>query len=114
MAVNYYLKRLIVETIANNINEVIIGFDNTPPTSSDGSAGRPAITLTPTVKILDNSSILVEANIPVTEKFDETLKEVYIQMKDTTGFTPVSRHVFRPVLKDDFTEMKIQILYEVS
>jgi hypothetical protein len=56
----------------------------------------------------------VEAEIPITEKFDETLKEVYIQMKDSTGFTPVSRHVFRPVVKDDNTEMKIQILYEVS
>ena len=43
------LKRLMIETIANNINEMVIGFDGTPATSSDGTAGRPAITLTPSV-----------------------------------------------------------------
>ena len=114
MAVNDYLKRLLIETISNNINEVVVGFDGTPSTSSDGSSGRPAITVTPTVKILDNSSILIEAEIPTTETFDDTLKEAYVQFKDTSGFTPISRHVFRPVSKTSDTEMKIQILYEVS
>lgn len=40
------LKRLMVETIADNINEMVIGFDGTPATSSDGAAGRPAVTVT--------------------------------------------------------------------
>lgn len=114
MAVNDYLKRLLIETISNNINEVVVGFDATPPTSADGSAGRPAITLTPTVKILDNSTILIEVVIPTTEIFEDTLKEVYIQFKDSNGFTPISRHVFRPVTKTSDVEMKIQILYEVN
>lgn len=34
------LKRLMIDTIASNINEVVLGFDGTPSTSSDGSAGR--------------------------------------------------------------------------
>ena len=45
MAINDYLKRLMIETISNNINELTLGFDGTPPTSSDGSAGRPRVAL---------------------------------------------------------------------
>ena len=104
MAVNDYLKRLLVETIANNINEVKVGFDGTPATSSDGSPGKPApVTLTPTVKILDSNSLLVEATLPTTESYDET-----------SGFTPVSRHVFAPILKTTENEIKIQLLIEVK
>jgi len=114
MPVNDHLKQLMVETIADNINELTLGFDGTPSTSSDGSAGRPALTLSPTVKVIDNSTLLVEADIPTTYAFDESLKEVYIQMRTSTGFTPVSRHVFRPILKTDTNEMKIQLLIEVK
>ena len=115
MAVNDYLKRLLVETIANNINEVKVGFDGTPATSSDGSPGKPApVTLTPTVKILDSNSLLVEATLPTTESYDETIKEVYVQMRDTNGFTPVSRHVFAPILKTTENKIKIQLLIEVK
>ena len=49
MTASDHLKRLLLDTIADNINEVIVGFDGTPATSSDGAAGRPALTLTPTV-----------------------------------------------------------------
>lgn len=114
MAVNDYLKRLMIETISNNINELTLGFDGTPPTSSDGSAGRPIITLKPTVRILDNSSLLVEATLPSTIAYDETIKEVYIQMKDSSGFTPIARHVFAPIVKTTSNEVKIQVLIEVK
>ena len=53
MSANDHLKRLMIETIADNINEMVIGFDSTPATSSDGAAGRPAVTITPTVRIMD-------------------------------------------------------------
>ena len=43
MPANDHLKRLMIETIADNINEMVIGFDSTPATSSDGAAGRPAV-----------------------------------------------------------------------
>jgi len=114
MPVNDYLKRLLIETISNNVNELVLGFDGTPATSSDGSPGRPALTVTPTVRILDTNTLLVEADIPTTQAFDETLKEVYIQMKTSSGFTPISRHVFRPIAKTSNNEMKIQIIIEVK
>lgn len=114
MAGNDHLKRLLIETIANNINEITFGFDGTPATSSDGSAGRPALTLTPTVKIMDNSTLLIEADIPTTYSYVESLKEVYIQMRNTNEFTPIARYTFRPIMKTNGNEVKVQILLEVK
>lgn len=114
MSANDHLKRLMIETIADNINEMVIGFDSTPATSSDGAAGRPAITITPTVRIMDNSTLLVEGTLPISESFNETLKEVYIQFKTSTGFTPISRHVFRPIQKTSTNEIIFQLVVEVK
>ena len=63
-------------TLADNINEVILGFDGTPATSDDGSAGRPAITLVPSVTIVDETSLLVEATLPYTESFTDKIRGV--------------------------------------
>tara|TARA_R100001015_G_scaffold18835_1_gene13135 strand:- start:2410 stop:2724 length:315 start_codon:yes stop_codon:yes gene_type:complete len=104
----------MIETIANNINEMVIGFDGTPATSTDGAAGRPAITVTPTIRILDNSTLLVEGNIPSSESFDDTLKEVFIQLRGTNDFTPITRHVFRPIKKTNSNEVNLQFIIEVK
>ena len=77
MVANDHLKRLVIETIADNINEMVIGFDSPPATPSDGAAGRPAVTITPTVRIMDNSTLLVEGKLSTSDSFNETLKEVY-------------------------------------
>tara|TARA_B100001250_G_scaffold332628_1_gene298084 strand:+ start:294 stop:638 length:345 start_codon:yes stop_codon:yes gene_type:complete len=114
MTANDHLKRLLIETIANNINEITFGFDGTPATSSDGSAGRPALTLTPTVKIMDNSTLMIETTLTAEQQFDDTLKEVYIQMRNTNDFIPIARHTFRPIMKTDNNEIKVQILLEVQ
>ena len=114
MPASDHLKRLMIETIADNINEMTIGFDGTPATSSDGSAGRPAVTLTPSVKILDNSTLLVEGTLTTANTFDESLKEVYVQLRGATGFTPITRHVFRPINKTDTNEVIIQLIVEVK
>ena len=114
MPANDHLKRLMIETIANNINEMVIGFDGTPATSTDGAAGRPAITGTPTIRILDNSTLLVEGNIPSSESFDDTLKEVFIQLRGTNDFTPITRHVFRPIKKTNSNEVNLQFIIEVK
>ena len=114
MSANDHLKRLLVETIADNINEMIIGYDSPPATASDGAAGRPAVTITPTVRIMDNSTILIEGSLPVSEAFNETLKEVYVQFKTSTGFTPISRHVFRPIKKTSTNEVIFQLVVEVK
>ncbi len=112
--VSDYIKRLLLDTLASNINEVILGFDGTPATSDDGSAGRPAITLTPTVTIVDDTSLLVEATLPYTESFTDKIREVYIQFRDTTEFTPVARYTINPVTKNNSNELLIQIAIEVA
>ena len=114
MPASDHLKRLMVETIASNINEMVIGFDGTPATSSDGAAGRPATTITPTVTILDNATLLVEGTLTTATSYDETLKEVYVQLRGTTGFTPITRHVFRPIQKSSNNEITLQIIIEVN
>ena len=112
--VSDYIKRLLLDTLASNINEVILGFDGTPATSDDGSAGRPAITLTPTVTIVDETSLLVEATLPYTESFTDKIREVYIQFRDTAEFTPVARYTINPVTKSNSNELLIQIAIEVA
>ena len=112
--VSDYIKRLLLDTLASNINEVILGFDGTPATSDDGSAGRPAITLVPSVTIVDETSLLVEATLPYTESFTDKIREVYIQFRDTTEFTPVARYTINPVTKNNSNELVIQIAIEVA
>mgnify|MGYP003118321800 CR=1 FL=1 len=70
MPISDHIKRTLLDTLVSNINEMVIGFDGTPSTSSDGAAGRPAITVNPTVRVVDDSTILVEGFIPATESFD--------------------------------------------
>ena len=113
MPITNNLRRLMLQTIVNNINELTIGFDGTPATPQDGSAGRPALTVVPTVTIIDENSILLEANIPIDNSFDETIKEVYIQYRGTSDFTPIARFNTRPIVKNASNEIHIQIILEV-
>ncbi len=114
MPVSDYIRRLLLETLADNINEVILGFDGTPATSDDGSAGRPAITLVPTVTIVDDTSLLIEATLPYTESFNDNIREVYVQFRDTAEFTPVARYTINPINKSNSNELRIQIAIEVA
>jgi len=113
MPVSDHMRRLLLDTIAANINEMVIGFDGTPSTNSDGAAGRPAIVLNPSVRVIDDSTLLVEALIPATEAFDDTIKEVYIQFRGTS-FIPVARHTIVPIRKTTTNEVRIQLLIEVK
>ena len=114
MPVSSHLHRLLIKTIADNINEVIVGFDGTPATPSDGAAGRPAITLTPTVTIIDDNSLLIEALLPIDESFNDAIKEVYIQYRGATDYTPVARFTTRPITKTSGNEIQLQIIIEVA
>ena len=113
MPASDYVKRLMLDTIASNINEMILGFDGTPATASDGAAGRPAVTITPTVTVIDDSTLMVEGTLGTEHSFSEPLKEVFIQLRGTNDFVPVSRHVISPVTKTSGNEVKIQLLIEV-
>jgi len=114
MPVSNHLRRLLLQTIADNINEVIIGFDGTPATSDDGSAGRPAVSLTPTVTIIDDTALLVEVKLDTTNTFTDKIREVYIQYRDTSDFTPVARYTTKPIIKSNTNELQIEIIIEVA
>ena len=114
MPLSNRIKRILLQTIADNINEVIVGFDGTPATSDDGSAGRPAVTLAPKITIIDDNSLLVEAKLERSNSFSENIKEVYIQFRDSGSFTPVARYNTKEFLKDENNEVKIEILIEVA
>ena len=113
MPVSDRLKRMLLETIESNIDEMVIGFDGTPSTSQDGAAGRPAIVITPTVRITSHSTILVEGFIPATESFTDTLKEVFVQLRGTNPI-PIARHTIAPIFKTTGNEMRIQVIIEVK
>ena len=114
MPISDFMRRLLLDTLASNINEVIFGFDGTPATTDDGSAGRPAVTLTPTITVVDDTSLLVEAELPYDTTFADQIKEVYIQFRDTNDFTPVARYTIAPITKSSANELKIQIAIEVA
>ena len=114
MPVSNHLRRLLLQTIADTINEVVIGFDGAPATSEDGSAGRPAVSLTPTVTIIDDTALLVEVKLDTTNTFTDKIREVYIQYRDTSDFTPVARYTTKPIMKSNTNELHIEILIEVA
>ena len=114
MPVSNHLRRLLLQTIADTINEVVIGFDGTPATSDDGAAGRPAVSLTPTVTIIDDTALLVEATLDTTNTFTDKIREVYIQYRGTSDFTPVARYTTKPITKSNTNELHIEILIEVA
>jgi hypothetical protein len=114
MPVSNHLRRLLLQTIADTINEVVIGFDGTPATSEDGSAGRPAVSLTPTVTIIDDTALLVEVSLNEDFAFTDKIREVYIQYRDTSDFTPVARYTTKPIMKSNSNELHIEILIEVA
>ena len=114
MPVSNHIRRLLLKTIADNINQVTLGFDGTPATTSDGAAGRPAVTLTPTVTIMDDTTLLIEAKLPNDETYTEPIKEVYVQYQGASDFTPVARYTTRPITKTTSNELLIQIMIEVA
>ena len=115
MAISSKIKFDLISQIATSINTLVLGFDGTPATNDDGGAGRPAITLVPNVSIVDESTILVEASLPITESFNDTIKEVVLLNRNiVTGvFSAVARYNTRPIIKTSQNEIKIEVSIEV-
>jgi len=115
MAISNHIKSNLLTTIQNSINSLVLGFDGTPATNDDGGAGRPAITLTHIITQIDETTLLIEASLPISESFTDTIKEVVLLNKDlTTGvYTPVARYNTKPLIKTSQNEVKIEISIEV-
>ena len=107
-------RRIIVETLANNINELVLCFDPSMATIDDTAAGRPVVKLTPTVTVVNEGSVLIQAKLGSQYTFDDTLKEVVVQHKATDGtYTPIARFNSPPIVKTDENEFEIHIMMEV-
>jgi len=109
--------RFLIDTLKDRINQVVFGFDGTLATSEDGGAGRPAYVATPTVRVIDDHSILVEAVIPVTSAFTVPLKEVCVQYQnpnDATDTTVLFRYTYRSVTKTQNNELRFATIIEVN
>lgn len=113
MAISNFIKKSLISSIMSQITSVVLGFDGTPATNDDGSAGRPAITLTPIVTQIDETTILIEASLPISEAFTDTIKEVVVMTQTSTGFSALARYNTRPIVKTTQNEVKIEISIEV-
>ena len=107
-------RRLLIEHLADNINELVLGFDGSLASINDAGAGRPVVKLTPTVSVLSEGSILIQAKVGQQYAFDDTLKEVVVQHKAADGtYTPIARFNCPKILKTDTNEFEIHIVMEV-
>ena len=109
--------RYMIDMLKSRINEVVFGFDGSVATQDDGGIGRPAITVTPKVRILDDHSILVEAELSLDTEFTQPLKEVVIQYKnpaDPTDTTSFFRYTYDSLNKTNNNELHFSTIIEVN
>jgi hypothetical protein len=109
------VKRRLVENLAGLVNELHIGSDGTVASSEDGGA-RTIARVSPTVTIIDDSSILVEGSFNTSHVYSSPIKEVYLQYKDpTTGeFVPVYRADINPLTKNAQNEVRFSFIMELD
>ena len=109
------IKRRLVEHLSGLVNELHIGSDGTVASVDDGGS-RTLATVTPTVRILDDNSLLIEGTFDSSHIYSTNIKEVYIQYRDaTTGeFIPVYRTALNPFIKDAQSEVKFSFILEVE
>ena len=109
------IKRRLVEPLATLVNELHIGSDGTAASADDGGA-RTLASITPTVRIIDDTSILVEGSFTVNHVFSDSVQEVYLQYKDpSTGeFIPVYRADIQPFTKNAQNEVLFSFILELD
>jgi len=116
MPVLNHTRRFLVDQLAAKINELVIGSDGTQATADDGGA-RALARIVPTVRVLDDQTILVEGRFDTTYNFPKAdVQEVVLQYKDasTDEFIPLYRTDIRAITKSDQNEIRFSFLIEVS
>jgi hypothetical protein len=116
MPVLNHAKRFLVEQLAAKINQMVIGSDGTQATADDGGA-RTLAKIVPTVRVLDDQTILVEGRFGPEHAFDKAqVQEVLLQHKDPTSnsFIPIYRTDIRAITKSAQNEMRITLIVEVN
>mgnify|MGYP003628194228 CR=1 FL=1 len=116
MPVLNHARRFLVDQLAAKINQLVIGSDGTQASADDGGA-RALARIVPTVRVLDDQTILVEGRLGTTYDFPKTdVQEVVLQHKDaSTGeFIPIYRTDIRAITKSTQNEIQFSFLIEVS
>ena len=109
--------RYMIDTLKSRINEVVFGFGGTLATQDDTGAVQPAIVVTPTVRVVDDHTLSVEAKLPLTSNFNIPLKEVVIQYKnptDVTDITALARYTYDSITKTNNNEIIFSAIIEVN
>mgnify|MGYP003627825276 FL=1 len=109
------IKRRLIENLAGLVNELHIGSDGTVASSDDGGA-RTLARVSPTVTIIDDSSILVEGTFNTSHVYSSPIKEIYLQYKDpsTSEFVPVYRADINGFSKTAQNEVRFSFILELD
>jgi len=111
------VNRYMIDTLKARINQVVFGFGGTLATQDDTGAAQPAITVVPTVRVLDDHTLSVEAKVPLSSAFSAPFKEVVIQYKnpdDATDTTALARYTYDSIAKTNDNEIVFSAIIEVN
>ena len=109
--------RYLIDTLKNRINEVVFGFDGTIATQQDGGIGKPAVVVTPSTRIIDDNTLVVEAKLALDTTFTLPLREVVIRYKnpaDSTDTTDFMRYTYNAIEKNSNNEIEFYAAIEVT
>ena len=109
------IKRRLVEQLSTLVNELHIGSDGTIASVDDGGV-RSLATVTPTLTVLDDTSLLIEGTFDASHIYASDIQEVYLQYRDaTTGeFVPVYRTAIPAFTKNGQNEIQFSFVLEVE
>ena len=116
MPILNHARRFLVDQLAAKINQMVIGSDGTQATADDGGA-RTLAKITPTVRVIDDQTILVEGRFGTTYAFNAAdIQEVVLQHRDvaTGQFIPIYRTDINNITKTTQNELRITLLIEVN
>lgn len=109
--------RFVIDALKDRINQVVFGFGGTIATQDDGGAAQPAISVIPTVRVLDDYSLSIEAKVPLSQSFSKPFKEVVLQYKnpnDATDTTAIARYTYDAIDKNSNNEVIFSAIIEVN
>jgi len=109
------IKRRMIEQLSTLVNELHIGSDGTIASVDDGGV-RSLATVTPTLTVLDDTSLLIEGTFDASHIYSTDVQEVYLQYRDaTTGeFVPVYRTAIPSFTKNGQNEVRFSFILEVE
>ena len=109
--------RYMIDTLKGRINQVVFGFGGNLASQDDVGASQPAVTVTPTVRVIDDHTLSVEAKLALDSSFTRPLREVVVQYKnpsDSTDTTALLRYTYDAVTKTNNNEIRFSAIIEVN